>query len=127
MEVVIEMDLLMKEQAMLVEYFEVDEQLVAEDIVDMFEDTADMAEGTVHMVEDTIDMAENIVGMVEDMVDMIENIAEMVSSVVVDKFAFAKAWEHSKNSEHTSDLVQEVASFGLETYLEVEVLIAMVS
>ena len=69
MEVVIEMDLLVEEQAMLVEYFEVDGQLASEDIVDMFEDTA-------NMVEDTVDM-------VEDMVDMILNIAKMVSIVVV--------------------------------------------
>ena len=91
MEVAIEMDLLVVEQAMLVECFEVYGQLVVEDIVDMFVDTADMT-------EDTVDMADDIVGMIEDIV-------EMISIVVVDKFNVAMAWEHSKNSEHTSDLV----------------------
>ena len=65
--------------------------------------------------------------MVEDMIDIVESIAEMVSIVVVGNFGVAMAWVHSKNSEHTSDLVQEIANFGLETYLEVEVLVAMVS
>ena len=83
---------------MFVECFEVVGQLAAEDIADMFEDTADMA-------EDTLDMAENIVGMVEDMVGMVESIAEMVSIVAVGKFGVAMAWVHSKNSEHTIDLV----------------------
>jgi len=114
MGVVSEVDLLVEEQAMLVECFEVDKQLAAEDIADMFEDIADM-------VDDTVDMAENTVGMVEDMVDIVESIVEMVSIVVVGNFGVAMAWVHSKNSEHTFDLVQEIANFGLETYLEVEV------
>ena len=60
MEVVIEVDLLVEEQAMLVECFGVDEQLAVEDIVDMFEDIANMAEYTVDMAEYTVDMAENM-------------------------------------------------------------------
>ena len=113
MEVVIEVNLLVEEQTMFFECFGVDGQLAAEDIVDMFEDIANMAE--------------NIVGMVEEMVGIVESIAEMVSIVVVGNFGVAMAWVHSKNSEHTSDLVQEIANFGLETFLEVEVLVAMVS
>ena len=108
---------------MLFECVGVDKQLVVEDIIDMFEDIANMA-------DDTVDMAENMVGIVEDMVDIVdivESIAEMVSIVVVGNFGAAMAWVHSKNSEHTSDLVQEIANSGLETYLEVEVLVAMVS
>ena len=120
MEVVIEMDSMVEEQAMFVECFEVVGQLVAEDIADMFEDTADMA-------DDTVDMDENIVAMVEDMVGIVESVAEMVSIVVVGNFGVSMAWVHSKNFEHTSDHVQEIASFGLETYLEVKVLVAMVS
>ena len=91
MEVVIEVNLLVEEQAMFVECFEFDGQLAGEDIVDMFEDTTDMA-------EDTVDMAEDIVGMVEDMVGMVESIAEIVSIFAVVKFGVAMAWVHSKNS-----------------------------
>ena len=107
---------------MLVEWVRVDvgKQLAAEDITDMVEEMANMA-------DDIIDMAANMVGMVEDMVDIVESIAEMVSIVVVGKFGAAMAWVHSTNSEHTSDLVQEIINSGLETYLEVEVLVAMVS
>jgi len=121
MEAVIEVDLLVEEQAMLVECVGVDKQLAAEDIADMLEDIADM-------VDDTVDMAKKMVGMVKDMVDIVESITKMVSIVAVGNFGAAMAWVHSKNSEHTSDLVQEIANFGLETYLlDVEVLVAMVS
>ena len=99
---------------MLVECFGVDKQLVAEDFADMLEDIVDMA-------DDTVDMAENMVGMVEHMVDIVESTTNMVSIIVVGNFGVAMAWAHSKNFEHTSDLVQEIANFGLETYLEVEV------
>ena len=118
MEVVIVVDLLVEDQAMLVEWVGVDvgKQLAAEDIVDMVEDMANMA-------DDIVDMAANMVGMV----DIVESIAEMVSIVVVGKFGAAMAWVHSMNSEHTSDHVQEIANFGLGTYLEVKVLVAMVS
>ena len=95
-------------------------QLATEDIADMVEDMANMD-------DDTVDMAVNMVGMVEDMVDIVESIVVMVSTVVVGNFGAAMAWVHSKNSEHTSNLVQEIANSGLETYLEVEVLVAMVS
>jgi len=98
MEAVIEVDLLVEEQAILVECVWVDKQLAAEDIANMLEDIVDMA-------DDTVDMAENMVGMVEDMVDIVESIADMVSIVVVVNFAAAMAWVHSKNSEHASDLV----------------------
>ena len=120
MGVVSEVDLLVEEQAMLVECFGVDKQLAAEDIVDMVEDMANMA-------DDIVDMAANMVGMVEDMIDIVESIAEMVSIVVVGNFGAAMAWVHSTNSEHTSDHVQEIANSGLGTYLEVQVLAAMVS
>ena len=63
MGVLSEVELLVEDQAMLVECFGVDKQLAAEDIVDMFEDIA-------NVTDDTVDMAENIVGMVEDMVDI---------------------------------------------------------
>ena len=96
---------------MLVECFGVDKQLAAED---MFENIANMA-------DDTVDMAENTVGMVEDMVYIFESTTEMVSIVVVGNFGVAMAWAHYKNYKHTSDLVQEIANFCLETYLEVEV------
>ena len=99
---------------MLVECVGVDKQLAAEDIVDMFEDIANVA-------DDTVDMAENIVGMVEDMVDIVESTVEMVSIVSLGNFGVAMAWVNSRNSEHTSDLVQEFENFCLETYLEVEV------
>ena len=95
-------------------------QLVAEDIADMVEDMANMA-------DDIVDMAANMVGMVEDMVDIVESIVEMVSIVVVGNFGAAMAWVHSTNSEHTFDHVQEIADFGLGTYLEVLFLAAMVS
>jgi len=107
-------DLLVEEQAMIVECFGVDKQFAVEDISDMFEDIANVA-------DDTVDMVENIVGMVEDMVDIIESTVEMVSIVAVGNFGVAMAWAHSKNSEHTYDLVHEIANFGLETYLEGEV------
>ena len=116
MEVVIGVDLLLEEQAMFVECFEVDGQLAAKDIVNMFEDTADMADYTVDMVEDIMSMVEDMMG-----------IAEMVSIVVEGNFGVDMAWVHSKNSEHTFDLVQEIENSDLETYLEVEVLAAMVS
>jgi len=120
MEVVIEVDLLVEEQEMLVECVGVDNQLAIEDIIDIFEDIVNVA-------DDTVDMAENTIGMVEDMVDIVESTAEMVSILVVGNFGVAMTWVHSKNFEHTSDLVQEIANFGLETYLEVEVLVATVS
>ena len=115
-------DLLVEEQAMLVEWVEIDvgKQLVAEDIADMIEDMVNMADGIV-------DMAVNMVGMVEGMMDIVKSIAGMVSIVVVGNSGAAMAWVHSMNSEHTSDHVQEIASSGLGTYLEVEVLAAMVS
>ena len=122
MEVVIVVDLLVEEQAMLVEWVGVDvgKQLAAEDIADMVEDMVNMA-------DDIVDMAANMVGMVEDMVDIVESIDEMVSIVVVGNFGAAMAWVHSMNSEHTSDHVQEIVNSSLGTYLEVEVLAAMVS
>ena len=122
MEVVIVVDLLVEEQVMLVEWVEVDvgKQLAAEDIADMVEDMA-------NMVDDIVDMAGNMVGMVEDIVDIVESIAGMVSIVVVGNFSVAMAWVHSTNSKHTSDHVQEIANSGLGTYLEVQVLAAMVS
>ena len=110
MGVVIVVDLLVEEQAMLFEWveFDVGKQLAAEDIADMVEDMANMA-------DDIVDMAANMVGMVEDMIDIVE----MVSIVVVGNFGAAMAWVHSTNSEHTSDHVQEIANSGLGTYLEV--------
>lgn len=122
MEVVIVVDLLVEEQAMLVEWVGVDvgKQLATEDIADMVEDMA-------NMVDDIVDMAANMVGMVEDMVDIVESIAELVSIVVVGNFGAAMAWVHSTNFVHTSDLVQEIGNSGLGTYIEVEVLAAMVS
>jgi methyl-accepting chemotaxis protein len=122
MEVVIVVDLLVEEQAMLVEWVGVDvgKQLAAKDIANMIEDMENMA-------DDIVDMVANMVGMVEGMVDIVESIAEMVSIVVVGNFGAAMAWVHSMNSEHTSDHVQEIANSGLGTYLEVEVLAAMVS
>ena len=122
MEVVIVVDLLVEEQAMLVEWVGVDvgKQLAVEHIVDMFEDIVNMA-------DDIVDMAANMVGMIEGMVDIVESIVEMVSIVVVGNFGAAMAWVHSMNSEHTSDHVQEIVNSDLGTYLEVEVLAAMVS
>ena len=122
MEVVIVVDLLVEEQAMLVEWVGIDvgKQLSAEDIADMIEDMANMA-------DDIVDMAANIVGMVEGMVDIVESIIEMVSIVVVGNFGAAMAWVHSMNSVHTFDHLQEIANFDLETYLEVLALAAMVS
>ena len=107
---------------MFVEWVRVDvgKQLAVEDIADMVEDMANMA-------DDIVDMTANMVDMVEDMVDIVESIAEMVSIVVVGNFGASMAWVHSTNSEHTYDHVQEIANSGLETYLEVEVLVAMVS
>ena len=122
MEVEIVVDLLVEEQAMLVEWVEVDvgKQLATEGIADMVEDMANIA-------DDIVDMAVNMVGMVEDMSDIVETIAEMVSIVVVGNFGAAMAWVHSTNSKHTSDHVQEIGNYGLGTYLEVLVLAAMVS
>ena len=122
MGVVSGVDLLVEEQAMLVEWVEVDvsKQFAAEDIADMIEDMASMA-------DDIVDMPVNMVGMVEDMNDIVEIIVEMVSIVVVGNFGAAMAWVHSMNSEHTFDHVQEIANSGLGTYLEVLVLAAMVS
>jgi len=122
MEVVIVVDLLVEEQAMLVEWVGIDvgKQLAAEDIADMIEDMANMDDGIV-------DMATNMVGMVEGMMNIVESITEMVSIVVVGNFGVAMAWVHSMNSEHTSDHVQEIVNSDLGTYLEVEVLAAMVS
>ena len=107
---------------MLVEWAEVGmgKQLSVQDIDYMIEDMVNMA-------DDIVDMAANMVGMVEDMTDIVGSIAEMVSIVVVGNFGATMAWVHSTNSEHTSDHVQEIANFGLGTYLEVEVLAAMVS
>ncbi len=100
MEVVIVVDLLVEEQAMLVEWVGVDvgKQLAAEDIADMIEDMANMADGIV-------DMAVNMIGMIEGMMDIVESIAEMVSIVVVGNSGATMAWVHSMNSEHTSDHV----------------------
>ena len=116
MEVVIVVDLLVEEQAMLVDWVEVDvgKQLATEDIADMIEDMASMA-------DDIVDMAANMVDMIEDMYDMIESI------VAVGDFGAAMAWVHSMNSENTFDHLQEIANSDLETYLEVLVLAAMVS
>ena len=100
MEVVIVVDLLVEEQAMLVEWVGVDvgKQLAAKDIAEMIEDMANMAVGIV-------DMVVNMVGMVEVMVDIVGSIAEMVSIVVVGNFGVAMAWVHSMNSKHTFDHV----------------------
>ena len=65
---------------MFVEYVEVDGQLAVEDIVDMFEDIADMAEG--------------ILDMVEDVAGMVEGIVDMVSIVVVGKIVVSY-WTNS--------------------------------
>jgi len=89
MEVVMEVDLLVEEQAILVNFVEIDKQLAAEDIADMLEDIEDMA-------DDTVDMAEIMVGMVEDMVGIVDSIAEMVSIVVVGNFGAAMAWVHPR-------------------------------
>jgi len=122
MEVVIVVDVLVEEQVNLVEWAEVGmgKQLAIEDIADMIEDMANMA-------NDIVDMVANMVGMVENMTDIVESIAELVSIVIVGNFGAAVAWVHSTNSEHTSDHVQEIVNYGLGTYLEVEVLVAMVS
>jgi len=122
MEVVMVVDLLVEEQVMLVEWAKVGmgKQLAIEDIADMIEDMVNMA-------DDIVDMAANMVGMVEDMTDIVGSIAEMVSIVVVGNFGAAMAWVHSTNSEHTFDHVQEIVNSSLGTYLEVEVLVAMVS
>ena len=122
MEVVIVVDLLVEEQAMLVEWVEVDvgKQLAAKDTADMIEDMASMA-------DDIVDMAANMVGMIEDMNDIVDSIAKMVSIVVGGNFGATVAWVHSMNSEHTSDHVQEIANSDLGTYLEVLVLATMVS
>ena len=81
--IVVVVDLLVEEQIMFVEYVEVDGQLVVEDIVDMFEDTADMAEG--------------IADMVEDVAGMVEGIVDMVSIVVVGKIVVAD-WTNSSKA-----------------------------
>jgi len=120
MEVVIMAYLLVEEQVMLVEWFGVDKQLATEDIANMFEDIANMA-------DDTVDMVANMVGMVEDMVDIVESIVKMVSIIVEGNFGATMAWVHSTNSEHTFDLMREIVNSGLETYLEVEVLVTVVS
>ena len=121
LEIVVVVDLLVEEQAVLAEQVEVeaDKQLA--------EDTADMVENVMDTVDGIVDMAVNMVGMVEGMMDIVESISEMVSIVVVGNFGAAMAWVHSMNFEHTSDHVQEMENSGLGTYLEVEVLAAMVS
>jgi len=86
-----------------------------------------MIEDFVNITDDIVDMAVNMVGMAEDMTNIVGSIAEMVSIVVVGNFGASMAWVHSTNSEHTSDHVQEIANFNLGTYIEVEVLAAMVS
>ena len=96
MEIEVVVDLLVEEQAVLVEQVEVGKQLAVED-------TADMVEDVMSMADDIVDMAANMVGMIEDMYDMIESIVEMVSIVVVGDFDVAMAWVHSMNSEHTFD------------------------
>ena len=122
MEVVMVVDLLVKEQVMLVEWAEVGmgKQLVVKDIDYMIEDMANMA-------DDIVDMAVNMVDMVEDMTNIVGSIVETVSIVVVGNFGAAMAWVYSTNSEHTSNHVQEIVNSGLGTYLEVEVLATMVS
>ena len=122
LEIAIVVDLLVEEQAVLVEQveFEVGKQLAVED-------TANMVEDVMNMADDIVDMDVNMVGMIEDMYDRIENIVEMVSIVALGDFGVAMAWVHSMNSEHTFDHLQEIANFDLETYIEVLALAAMVS
>ena len=118
LEIVVVVDLLVEEQAVLVEQVEADKQLA--------KDTADMVEGVMDTVDDIVDMVVNMVGMIEDMYDKIESTVEMVSIVVVGCFGAAMAWVHSMSFVHTFDHLQEIANFDLGTYLEVLALAAMV-
>ena len=119
LEIVVVVDLLVEEQAVLVEQVEADKQLA--------EDTIDMVENVMNTADGIVDMVVNMVGMIEDMYDKIESTVEMVSIVVVGGFGATMAWVHSMNSVHTFDHLQEIANFDLETYLEGLALAAMVS
>jgi len=101
MEVVMVVDLLVKEQVILIEWAKVGmgKQLAVEDIDYMIEEMANMA-------DDIVDMVVNMVDMVEDMTDIVGSIVDMSSIVVVGNFVAAMTWVYSTNSEHTSNHVK---------------------
>ena len=95
LEIAVVVDLLVEEQAVLVEEVGADKQLA--------EDTADMVENVMNTADGIVDMVVNMVGMIEDMYDRIESTVEMVSIVAVVGFGAAMAWVHFMSSMHTFD------------------------